>query len=249
MKALYDTIGTDYSTRRRTDPRVETQLFAELRGATRIINIGAGTGSYEPEGVDLVAVEPSAEMIAQRAPGSHPVRQASAEDLPFEDASFSHAMTLLSMHHWQDRDRAFREINRVTTEKFVALTWDPNAERFWLTRDYFPEIHEVDRKIFPDLDELVNYFDGVEMRPLLIPSDCRDGFLAAYWKRPEAYLDSRVRQSISSFAKMEDPSEGLQRLEADLESGAWAEKNAELAEAGSWDAGYRIVRANVRSAR
>ena len=182
MQLLYDDIGIEYSTRRRTDPRIADQINAELEGASRIINIGAGTGSYEPEGIDLIAVEPSAEMISQRKPDAHPVEQAYAHQLPFADNSCSHAMTILSMHHWTDRDLAFKEINRVATEKFVTLTWDPEAEPFWLTRDYFPKIHATDLEIFPYLDEIEQHFDDVNMRPLPIPEDCLDGFLAAYWK-------------------------------------------------------------------
>lgn len=246
MNPIYDQIGLSYAVTRQTDPEIAQQLYAELTGATRIVNIGAGAGSYEPEHVDLVAVEPSAKMIAQRKVGSHPVEQAFAEELPFADNSFSHAMTVLSMHHWTDRPRAFREINRVATEKFVAITWDPHAEPFWLTRDYFPEIHEADRQIFPDLDELTLYFDNVVMRPLPIPSDCQDGFFAAFWQRPEAYLRPEVRQAMSPFAKIENLAEGLQKLEADLAGGAWAEKNQAILDASSLDVGYRIITANIR---
>src|SRR5215510_7984723 len=225
MNAIYDDIGNNYSVTRCTDPKIAKQLYDELRGATRIVNIGAGTGSYEPENIELVAVEPSSVMISQRKVGSHRVEQAFAEKLPFENRSFSHAMTVLSMHHWQDRARAFQEINRVATEKFVAITWDPASKPFWLTRDYFPEIYEMDKLIFPDLEELNEYFDEVTIRPLQIPSDCQDGLLAAFWKRPEAYLSSKVRQATSPFSKIKNVSEGLQRLEDDLASGIWARNN------------------------
>jgi SAM-dependent methyltransferase len=211
------------------------------------VNIGAGTGSYEPENVALVAVEPSLKMISQRKVGSYPVEQAFAEELPFENNSFSHAMTVLSMHHWENRKLAFNEINRVATEKFVAITWDPKSEPFWLTRDYFPEIHETDKRIFPDLEELNDYFDEVKMSPLRIPSDCKDGFLAAFWKRPEAYLDSDIRQSMSSFSKKTRQSEGLQKLEDDLDSGTWAKKNHAILNASSLDVGYRMISAKVRN--
>lgn len=248
MKAIYDSIGIDYSVTRRTDPKIAKQLYSELQGATRIVNIGAGTGSYEPENVDLVAVEPSSEMISQRRSGSHKVEQAFAEKLPFGDSSFSHAMTVLSMHHWENRALAFREINRVATEKFVAITWDPKSEPFWLTRDYFPEIHEMDRRIFPDLDELNEHFADVAVSPLPIPSDCQDGFFAAFWKRPEAYLSSKVRQSMSPFSKIKNLSDGLQKLENDLASGAWAKNNQAILSLSSVDVGYRIISARVRTA-
>ena len=246
MEPIYDNIGRNYSVTRCTDPKVAAQLYPELEGATRIINIGAGTGSYEPEDAPLVAVEPSAKMIAQRKAGSHRVEQAFAEKLPFEDNSFSHAMTILSMHHWGDRSQAFSEINRVATDKLVAITWDPTSEPFWLTRDYFPEIYETDKRIFPDLDELKDHFDDVVMRPLLIPSDCEDGFFAAFWKRPDAYLDPNVRQATSPFSKVERLEEGLQKLADDLASGAWAKQNAAILALASLDVGYRLITAKLR---
>lgn len=248
MDAIYDDIGVSYSVTRCTDPKIAQQLFRELQGATRIVNIGAGTGSYEPDNVELVAVEPSSEMISQRRTGSHRVEKAFAEKLPFESNSFSHAMTVLSMHHWENRPLAFSEINRVATEKFVAITWDPKADPFWLTRDYFPEIYEMDKRIFPELEELSEYFDEVEMSPLQIPGDCKDGFLAAFWKRPEAYLRSEVRRSTSAFAKIRNQSEGLKKLEADLASGRWAQNNQSILSTPFLDAGYKVISARVRKA-
>jgi SAM-dependent methyltransferase len=248
MEPIYDDIGNDYSVTRCTDPKIAKQLYDELQGATRIVNIGAGTGSYEPENIELVAVEPSSVMISQRKVGSHRVEQAFAEKLPFENRSFSHAMTVLSMHHWQDRARAFHEINRVATEKFVAITWDPKSEPFWLTRDYFPEIYEMDKSIFPGLEELNEYFDEVTMHPLQIPSDCQDGFLTAFWKRPEAYLSNKVRQAMSPFSKIKNLAEGLQKLENDLASGAWARNNHALLGLSYLDVGYRLISAKVRNA-
>jgi SAM-dependent methyltransferase len=193
-----------------------------------------------------VAVEPSSEMISQRKPGSHRAEQAFAEKLPFANASFSHAMTVNSMHHWKNRTLAFNEINRVVTERFVAITWDPNADPFWLTRDYFPEIYAMDKRIFPAMSEFDEYFDEVTIRPLPIPSDCKDGLLAAFWKRPEAYLSRQVRQSTSPFSKIKNLSEGLQKLEADLASGLWAKNNHAILNSSSLDVGYRIVSAKVR---
>ena len=248
MDAIYDDIGNNYSVTRCTDPKIAKQLYDELQGATRIVNIGAGTGSYEPENIELVAVEPSSVMISQRKDGSHRVEQAFAEKLPFENSSFSHAMTVLSMHHWQNRARAFNEINRVATEKFVAITWDPKSEPFWLTRDYFPEIYEMDKRIFTDLGELNEYFDEVTIRPLQISSDCQDGFFAAFWKRPKAYLNSTVRQAMSPFSKIKNLSEGLQKLEDDLASGVWAKNNHAILGLSSLDAGYRVISAKVRNA-
>ena len=247
MDAIYDEIGINYSVTRCTDPEIAKQLYSALDAAIRIVNIGAGTGSYEPENMQLVAVEPSAEMISQRKTGSYPVEKAFAEKLPFENSSFSHAMTVLSMHHWENRPLAFSEINRVATEKFVAITWDPESEPFWLTRDYFPEIYEMDKRIFPGLEELNDHFNEVQVNPLKIPGDCKDGLFAAFWKRPEAYLSSRVRQSTSPFSKVKNLSEGLHRLAEDLASGLWAKNNHAILDSSSLDVGYRVISARVKN--
>lgn len=246
MKAIYDDIGTGYSVTRCTDPQIAAQLYPELAGAGRILNIGAGTGSYEPDNVDLIAVEPSAEMIAQRKPGAYPVEQAYAEQLPFAGNSFSHVMTILSMHHWQDKAKAFREINRVATDTFIAITWDPQAEPFWLTRDYFPDIHKQDQAIFPCIDGLKDYFDDVQVKPLLIPALCQDGFFAAFWKRPAAYLDPDVRRATSPLAKLPESDVRLQRLADDLASGEWKRRNQALLNLYGLDVGYRLVTARIR---
>lgn len=246
MKALYDDIGIDYAAQRRTEPRIAARLYAHLKGATRIVNIGAGTGNYEPDGADLVAVEPSSEMIAQRKPGAAEVVCAAADRLPFEDGAFSHAMTVLSLHHWTNREAAFDEINRVATEGFVTLTLEATAPPFWLTQDYFPDIYRNDLAIFPSIDDFRAHFDEVEVTPVMIPEDCIDGFLAAFWKRPAAYLDPRVRQSISAFSKVSGIEGPLARLKDDLESGSWAEKNASILDLPALDAGYRIVSARTR---
>lgn len=246
MKAIYDEIGIDYALKRQTEPRIAKQIFAELEGADKVINIGAGAGSYEPSHLNLVAVEPSHEMISQRPIDSHEVVQASAESLPFADKSFSHAMTVLSMHHWKDRKAAFQEINRVTRTKFIALSWDPDGPAFWLTRDYFPELIDLDRKIFPRLEELSLHFDNVKQKPLMIPEDCIDGFLAAYWKKPAAYLDENVRNSISTFCKIDNLNEGLAMLESDIESGEWFKKNEAILNEKSIDAGYVLITGDIK---
>lgn len=246
MDAIYDRIGTNYTVERCTDPKIARQLHAYLQGATSLVNIGAGTGSYEPKDAALVAIEPSIRMIAQRKSDAHPVLQAYAEKLPLEDKSFSHAMTILSMHHWEDLSCAFQEISRVVRDKFVAISWDPESEPFWLTKDYFPEIYDMDQSIFPKKEVFEQYFDQVEFAPLQVPYDCQDGFMAAFWRRPEAYLSSKVRQSISSFSKIKEVSKGLKKLENDLSSGAWTEKNREIMTSESLDLGYRIISAKIR---
>ena len=245
MEAIYNDIGVNYSLTRCTDPKIAEQLYSKLQGATRIINIGAGTGSYEPENIELVAVEPSSKMISQRKNGSHKVEQAFAESLPFENNSFSHAMTVNSIHHWKNRALAFDEINRVATDKFVAISWDPESHPFWLTRDYFPEIYEMDKCIFPEMEEFNEHFSDVFISPLKIPADCKDGLLGAFWNRPEAYLNDKVRQSTSPFAKIKNLAEGLRKLEDDIASGAWAKNNHAILNSTSLDVGYRLISARL----
>lgn len=245
MTVIYDDIGLGYNVTRRTDPKIAKQIEKNLVDATKIINLGAGTGSYEPLGVDLIAVEPSKLMIEQRAANAYPVKQAFADNLPFRSNYFSHAMTVLSMHHWQNRRAAFSEIKRVTTDKFVAVTWFPHLADFWLTKDYFPEIHQLDSQAFPSLDEFEAEFNSLEITPLLVPEDCQDGFLACFWKRPTAYLQQSVRKGMSTFSKIRNLDDGLWQLENDLKTGLWHKKNSHILESTELDVGYRIVTAKL----
>lgn len=235
MKPTYDTIGRFYATRRRADPRVAAALRDALGGAERIVNVGAGSGSYEPEGT-VIAVEPSREMIAQRPPGLAPVVQAVAEHLPLEDDMADACLAVLTTHHWRDLHAGLAEMLRVAP-RAVVLTWDRDTP-FWLFADYLPELWAWDRTRFRPIAE-----HGGEVRLLEIPRDCEDGFLAAYWARPDAYLDPDVRAAMSCFS-MRDESEwraGIDRLGADLASGVWHERYAALLETESLDAGYRVI--------
>lgn len=239
--APYDSLGQDYAQRRRADPRIAALIEAALGDAKSVINVGAGAGSYEPRERIVQAVEPSALMIAQRPAGAAPCVQASAEALPFADKSFDAAMAILTIHHWSDWRVGLRELKRVARRRIVLLTFDVEASDFWLTRDYVPALADLDRVIMPKLDELADELGGFESTPVPIPHDCIDGFLGANWRRPEAYLDPRTRQSMSSFARI-DADEGLARLAADLDSGAWRARNGELLELDALDIGYRLLR-------
>jgi SAM-dependent methyltransferase len=240
----YDTIGRTYAGHRRPDPLIDAQIQSALGDARTVLNVGAGTGSYEPADRVVVAVEPSSVMIAQRAPDAAPVVLGRAETIPFRDGAFDVVLALLTVHHWDDVDVGLRELQRIAPRQIV-LTWDPvamGAERFWLTRDYLPEASGEDWG-FAALPEIVAGLGPARVHPVPIPHDCRDGFLRAYWRRPEAYLDPDVRRSISALALVEDAvlAPGLARLRADLESGAWHERNAELLDLDALDLGYRLV--------
>lgn len=236
----YDTIGEGYAGRRRPDPRIEKAVASALGDAGSVINVGAGTGSYEPTDRTVLAVEPSNVMIRQRSSGAAPCLRASAESLPVADGAFDAAMAVLTIHHWSDWRRGLRELRRVARRRIVLLTFDNDAADFWLTRDYFPELLALDRKIMPSLDALAAELGAFESTPVLVPHDCRDGFLGAYWRRPEIYLDPAARRSMSSFAKI-DADSGLSKLARDLETGVWRERNAAILDLDALDLGYRLL--------
>ncbi len=238
---LYDEIGSGYRNYRRPEPRIAAAIWRALGQADSVVNVGAGAGSYEPTDRFVVAVEPSMTMIRQRRSGSAPVVQASATHLPFRDASFAAALAILTMHHWPDQARGLDELARVTRSHIVLLTWDPASTGFWLVEDYFPEIVEIDRRIFLSIDELRRALGGAEVSPLMIPHDCVDGFLGAYWRRPQAYLDAGVRSAISTFSKLRTLDAGLARLRRDIADGTWTRRYGELLGRAEIDLGYRLI--------
>ena len=248
-RADYDTIGQGYAGRRRPDPHIADRLTAALGGARSVLNVGAGTGSYEPEDRSVVALDPSMVMIRQRAIGAAPAVCGRAEALPFANAAFDAVLGVLTAHHWSDRAVGLAECARVARDRVVLLTWDPAADAFWLVADYLPEFGALDRRQFAAIDTYQTAFGPgalVRITPLLVPRDCCDGFLGAYWARPAAYLDPAVRAGISSFARGKWES-GLERLHADLISGVWHSRYGHLLEATAMDIGYRIVVARLAS--
>jgi SAM-dependent methyltransferase len=242
MAARYDAIGRTYTATRATDPRIAARIWAALGDARTVVNVGAGTGSYEPPDREVTAVEPSAVMIAQRPPHAAPVVQAGAEELPFADDSFDAAMAVLTLHHWTDWRAGCAELKRVARERVVVFSWDPTFRgRMWLSAEYFETLSWQDVADFPSLPDQAATLDAdIEVVP--IPWDCRDGFFSAFWRRPEAYLDPAVRAGISTMARREDElAAGLARLRADIESGAWSRRHADLLELEELDLGYRLL--------
>ncbi|MFV0300245.1 MAG: class I SAM-dependent methyltransferase [Paracoccus sp. (in: a-proteobacteria)] len=240
MQACYDTIGLNYAKLRRPDARIASTIHTALGDSRNVLNIGAGAGSYEPEDRAITAVEPSIEMIAQRPDSDATVLQGSAENLPFDDDSFDAAMAVLTVHHWSDKAKGMAEMRRVASGPIVILTYDPAFRDIWLF-DYFPELAAIDDGQMPPLDAYSVWLGSVEITPVLIPHDCTDGFLAAYWRRPAAYLDPRVRAAISSFWKIDDVTPAIDRLGRDLETGRWQRRYGKLLDLENRDCGYRLV--------
>jgi SAM-dependent methyltransferase len=237
---LYDRIGRTYTATRQEEPRLRAALHAALGDARTVLNVGAGTGAYEPSDRQVLAVEPSAVMRAQRPPGAAPAIDARAEALPFADGSFDAAMAVLSDHHWDDRAGGLRELRRVAA-RAVVFTWDPAyVDAFWLTRDYLPGFRQLPGM---SIEEVSEQLGGARVERVPLAADWRDGFLMAFWRRPEAYLDETVRAGISVFGRLSEAevSEFVDALRRDLGSGAWARRNAALLELEELDLGYRLV--------
>jgi SAM-dependent methyltransferase len=233
----YAAHAAGYTATRRTEPRIAERIWAALGDARSVLNVGAGTGSYEPPDREVVAVEPSTAMAA-----AHPGRvvRAVAEELPFADGEFDAAMAVLSDHHWADPVAGLREMARVA-RRVVVFQWDARwVDRVWLTRDYLPEFRALGAG--PTLEQRAAAL-GARMEPVPIPWDCADGFFHAFWRRPDAYLAEAVRRGSSVWARVGPEVEArvVRQLAADLESGAWRERNAGLLDLAELDCGYRLL--------
>ncbi|WP_433075787.1 MerR family transcriptional regulator [Dactylosporangium sp. CA-052675] len=241
---LYDAIGPAYPATRRTEPRIAARIWDALGDARTVLNVGAGTGSYEPPDREVTAVEPSAVMRALRPPGAAPCVAAAAQRLPFEDRSFDAAMAVSTVHHWPDPVAGLRELRRVA-RRVVVFTYDADdigwRQRFWLTRDYLPEVAGL-LTGWPALADLTRAIGG-RAEPVLIPWDCADGFFEAYWRRPEAYLDEHVRRAVSVWTRVGPEAErrAVRSLREDLASGRWAERNRDLAALDTAELGLRLL--------
>ncbi len=247
-EAAYDRMGIGYSAVRRPEPRIAARIEAALGDARSILNVGAGTGSYEPAGRDVTALEPSREMIAQRPPGSAPVIEGIAEELPFEGNSFDAAMALITVHHWTDLEAGLAEMVRVARQRVVVLTFTPvPPEELWMRRDYFPGILDFHTRVMLPIEELAALLPAASVEPVPIPNGCADGFWLAIWDRPEMHLDPDVRRASSTWHQMppDEVERGLADLEADLESGRWDERNGDLRERPELDVGLRLVTAEL----
>ncbi len=241
--ATYDRIGASYRRFRQPDPRIAEQILAALGTARTTVNVGAGAGSYEPADRDVVAVEPSAVMLAQRPSGAAPAVRAAAEALPFPDHTFDAAMAILTVHHWADAARGLAELRRVAGRVVILSTSAERINQLWLTAEYFPGSARARR---PDIqpDRIAAALGGnATIEPVMVSRDCTDGFGEAYWCRPEAYLNSAIRASMSACSLLTDAEveDGVRRLRADLASGRWDERHGYLRTLPDYDTGHRLI--------
>jgi len=244
--ALYDTLGRTYGRTRQPDPRIAAVITRALAGAATVVNIGAGTGSYEPEQT-VVAIEPSEVMVGQRPAGAAPALRSVAEHIPLRDNCADAALAVLTIHHWSNLEAGVAEMRRIARRRLVFLTWDPDVigEQFWLLSEYLPAARQADAELAVPIDMLTALLDDPVSTPVPVPHDCADGFGAAFWRRPAAYLDPAVQAGMSLFTRT-DPDmvrAGLDRLSADLDSGRWRHEHAHLLQLEELDAGYRLITA------
>jgi SAM-dependent methyltransferase len=246
MTARYDTIGHGYAQTRREDPRIRARIEAALGDARTVVNVGAGAGSYEPEGRHMVAVEPSDVMAAQRPRTRAPAIRAAADAIPLRDGAVDAAMAVLTLHHWDDaRERGVREMRRVARGPVVIVTFDPRVSgAMWLMAEYLPEVAELDHRIFPAPERIAEWLGGrVAIEPLPIHRDTPDWMLGAFWAHPEWVLDADARSATSGFARM--PAPVVERVVAavarDLADGTWDRRHGALRALEEYDAGLRLV--------
>ena len=241
--ALYDDLGRTYAATRREDPRVAAQLWAALGPGRSLVNVGAGTGSYEPTDRIVVAVEPSQAMIGQRSRRTSRVVRSVAEHLPFADATFDAALAVFTVHHWTDREAGLGELRRVSKRQVVLFFEPLEVHQFWAL-DYFEEAKALPSEQNAPSERLLRALLPVrEVQRVPVPRDCVDGFGAAYWARPEAYLDPAVQAGMSWMALLPAAvlQRGTDRLRGDLESGAWDAEHGHLRSMDFYDAGYRLA--------
>jgi hypothetical protein len=241
----YDEHGHCYSARRRPDPRIASRIHTALGDARTVANVGAGSGSYEPDDRYVLAFEPSHVMRAQRPPGMAPAISARAESLPLDDKSVDAAMAILTIHHWTGQITGLKELRRIARGPVAVLTVDVTVlPRYWLLADYAPEVIEINSRCFPAVELVAESLGGtVSVEPIPVPADCSDGFVEAYWARPEAFLDDEIRAAQATWRSLPPgvESRAISRLAADLANGRWDKRHGHLRGQSSYDAGLVLI--------
>lgn len=247
-RPTYDEIGVNYTDFRQADPRIEARVWAALGDARSVVNVGAGTGSYEPRDREVIAVEPSSLMIAKRPEGAVPALQGVAEALPLDDKSVDAAMAIFTVHHWHDLGAGLAEMRRVARRRIVLATIDAEINaRIWTLAEYFPEAMALEEEVMPSIAALEASLPEATIEAVPMPSRCRDEFTSALWDRPELFLEPATLRASSLWHRL--PTEvierGQERLRADLESGSWDERHGHLRTLPELDIGLRLVCADL----
>ena len=251
-RTRYQSIGRGYAVTRREDPRIARHIRRALGDARSVVNVGAGTGSYEPDDLYVIAIEPSDVMAAQRPEHRVPAIRAAAGALPLRDRSVDAAMAVLTLHHWEEeQERGVRELRRVARRRVAILTYDAAVSgRMWLMADYLPEVARLDDRTFPAPGRIAALLGDdvpVEVTPVPVHRDTPDWMLGSFWAHPERVLDERARANTSGFARM--PRDVVGRVVAavgrDLESGRWDARHGHLRRLQEHDVGLRLIVAHV----
>ncbi len=245
----YDKYGQQYSGHRQTDPRIAKFVLKELKESKTILNVGAGSGSYEPNDKYVIAVEPSLIMRNQRiANNKTPAINAKADSLPFDDNSFDASMAMVTVHHWPDMKKGLSELKRVSKNNVVIMTFDPNCLNDFWNAEYFPEVIEVEKKRYPTNDFIVECLgETCDIVSIPIPFDCVDGFQEAFYGRPEAFLSKEVRLNQSAWGFLPQGMEDkiVKRLADDLESGNWDKKYGKHRELTEFTCALKLIVAHL----
>lgn len=240
----YSVYGQGYAAQRRTDPGIANAIHDAIGETRTILNVGAGAGSYEPANRHVIPIEPSAAMRLQRPKHLAPAIRGCAEELPLDDQSVDAAMALVTVHQWRDLARGLAELKRVTRGPIVVLTFDRDAfKRFWLSK-YAPELMASESRRFPPIGKIVEELGGsVQVQVVPIPFDCPDGFLEAYYGKPEAFLQSSVRRSQSAWSFLEEGEEDriVNELARNLENGEWEDKFGAWREKPFFEGSLRLI--------
>jgi SAM-dependent methyltransferase len=243
-RPVYDTIGHGYRPVRQPDPRIAARIEAALGDSQTVVNVGAGSGSYEPHDRWVIAVEPSTVMIAQRPACAAPVIQSAAEQMPLADHCVDAALAVLTVHHWHDLEAGVEQMVRVASKRIVIVTMDvPTFAQLWILDDYLPQLLGQHADRFPTIERLCGLLPNATSEPLPVPSDCSDRFLAALWARPHELLDPAIRAATSPWHDLPaDTVElALARLRRDLEDGSWERRHGDLLRQSELDVGLRLV--------
>jgi SAM-dependent methyltransferase len=247
-RSTYDRVGLGYRGIRGTDPVLASRIWAALGDSRTVVNVGAGTGSYEPPDRWVLAVEPSGVMIAQRPSDAAPVIQASVEQLPLADQTIDAATAILTLHHWKSVQAGLRELLRVVRDRIVLVTMDVEALReLWIVRDYLPELLGYHAARFPTMDQLQDLLPNAQVEVLSVPRECEDGFMAAFWGRPHAYLDPEARTATSPWHDLPTDvvDRALDQLRRHLDSGEWQARYGHLVALPELDVGLRLITARI----